>query len=224
MNPPRTPAFVWIEVLKRIMPALTQSNVTDMILFGSQAMSTYMERALASKDIDLIAPGMTESTLEKVSQEVTRISTQKPSYDHVVSDYSGRRYPVSHVYLKHRSGFPFAIEFFDNFLGYESTRLNPFLNLEDKWGLKLQVPIPEAIIATRLAFRPPERISPFNATRLNRFIRHVRKVDWMTVNAFIDAFNLRTTITENLTILKSKQITITGTLKNVLQKPSLRNG
>jgi hypothetical protein len=220
MRSRRVPAGVWIEVLNKAMPILGHSNVSDLILFGSQAMSVYMERALASKDIDLIAPSMTETTLEEICKEVTQISTQTPSYDHVVSDYSGRRYPVSHIYLRHRSGFPVVIEFFENFIGYESTRLNPFLSLEQKWGLGVQVLLPEAIIGTRLAFRPPERISSFNAIRLNRFIKHQRKVNWTTVNAFIDAFDLRTIITENLAVLKSKQISITGTSKNILQKPS----
>jgi hypothetical protein len=181
-----------------------------MILFGSQAVSVYTKRALASKDIDLIAPGMTEITLEKTCDELKQIAAQAPSYDHLVSEYSGRRYPVSHIYLKHVSGFPFVVEFFENFLGYESARLNPFLNLVEKWGLTLQVPLPEAIIGTRLAFRPPERITPFNASRLNRFIRHLGEVDWTVVNAFIDTFDLRTIVAENLTLLKSKHVSITG--------------
>jgi hypothetical protein len=87
-----------------------------------------------------------------------------------VGECAGRTCPVSHIYLKHISGFPFAIEFFENFLGYKSNRLNPFLTLKNKWGLELQVLLPEAIIATRLAFSPPERVSPANASRLNRFI------------------------------------------------------
>jgi len=206
----RPPASVWIEVLRKITPILTQSNVTDVILFGSQAMSVYMERALASKDIDLIAPGITQIALERAVQELRQIAYQTPTYDHVVSEYSGRRYPVSHIYMKHRRSFPFVVEFFENFLGYESTRLNPFLDLEQKWGLELQVLSPEAIIGTRLAFRPPERITPFNASRLNRFITHVGSVDWKTVNDFIDAFDLRTIVTENLTLLRSKRISIAG--------------
>jgi hypothetical protein len=172
-----------------------------------------MERALSSKDIDLIAPAVTINTLERLSDELTQVAEKKPAYDYLVEEYSGRRYPVGHIYLKHKKGFPFVLEFFQNFLGYESTRLTPFLTFKEKWGLWLQVPSPEAIIATRLAFRPPERITPFNASRLNRFIRKVGKVDWSEVNAFIDAFELRTTIRENLAALSSKQISITGSSK-----------
>ncbi len=199
--------------MKKITPILAECHVNDVILFGSQAMSVYMERALASKDIDLIAPAVTINTLEKLCDELTQIANQRPTYDYQVSEYLGRRYPVSHIYLKHKSGFPFAIEFFENFLGYESTKLTPFLTFKQKWGLWLQVPSPEAIIGTRLAFRPPERITPFNASRLNRFTKTLGKVDWSEVNAFIDAFELRTTIRENLAALSSKQISITGSSK-----------
>src|SRR3990172_6553196 len=167
MKPPRAPAKVWIEVLRKITPVLAECEANDVILFGSQAMSVYMERALASKDID----------------------------------------------LKHKSGFPFVLEFFQNFLGYKSMKLTPFLTFKEKWGLWLQVPSPEAIIGTRLAFRPPERMTPFNSSRLNRFIQKLGTVDWSEVNAFIDTFGLRTIVRENLAALSSKQISITGSSK-----------
>jgi hypothetical protein len=213
MRTRRPPAKIWIDVLKKTMPILAECHVNDVILFGSQAMSVYMERALASKDIDLIAPAVTINTLEKLCDELTQIAEKKPAYDYFVEEYLGRRYPVGHIYLKHKSGFPFVLEFFQNFLGYEVTRLTPFLTFKEKWGLWLQVPSPEAIIGTRLAFRPPERITPVNASRLNRFIRKLGKVDWSEVNAFIDAFELRSIIRENLLALRSKQISITGSSK-----------
>lgn len=181
-----------------------------------------MERALRSKDIDLIAPAATINTLEKLCDELTLMANQRPSYDYQVGEYLGRRYPIGHIYIKHKSGFPFVLEFFENFLGYKSTMLTPFLRFKEKWGLFLQVPSPEAIIATRLAFRPPERITPTNASRLNRFIRKIGRVDWSEVNAFIDAFELRTIITENLAALRSKQISISGSSKIAHTAPSKR--
>jgi len=209
----RVPAKIWIDALARITPILVASHVTDMILFGSQAMSAYMERALGSKDIDLIAPNVTQGTLEKARDALRPIAVQTPTYDHVVGEYAGRAYPVSHIYLRHVSGFPFVVEFFENFLGYESNRLNPYLTLKNRWGLELQVPIPEAIIATRLAFRPPERVTPSNASRLNRFIKHIHHVDWTTVNAFIDAFELREVVGGNLAQLRRKGVTVIGASK-----------
>lgn len=213
MRTPRVPAEVWIGILKKITPVLAESNVNDVILFGSQAMSVYMERALASKDIDLIASGITINSLGKLSEGLAEMSQKKPTYDYLVSEYMGRKYPVAHIYLKHISGFPFVLELFDTFLGYESTRLNPFLTVTEKWGLWVQVPSPEAIIGIRLSFRPPERITPFNATRLNRFIQTLGRVDWSEVNAFIDTFGLRNIVSENLAELGSKQISITGSSK-----------
>jgi len=64
------------------------------------------ERALASKGIDLIAPGIRPSTLEKTRDELKQIAAQTPTYDHLVGEYAGRTYPVSHIYLKHMSGPP----------------------------------------------------------------------------------------------------------------------
>jgi hypothetical protein len=224
MSTRRPPAKIWIDVLKRITPVLTQCSVNDVILFGSQAMSVYMERALASKDIDLIAPGMTMKSLDKICDELTQAATQRPVYDYQVGEYSGRKYPVGHIYLKHKSGFPFVLEFFENFLGYKPTRLNPFLELREKWELSLQVPTPESIIGTRLAFRPPERVTPFNASRLNRFIKSRRTVDWPQVNAFIDAFELRNTVTENLSALRSKQISIIGSSNIIRTIPRTKAG
>jgi hypothetical protein len=209
---PRAPARVWIDVLKKITPVLAKCDANDVIIFGSQAMSVYMERALASKDIDLIVPAITINSLEKSCDELTQIAGKKPTYDYQVGDYLGRRYPIGHIYLTH-SGFPFVVEFFQNFLGYESLRLTPFLALKEKWGVWIQAPSPEAIIGTRLAFRPPERITPFNASRLNRFIRTLGTIDWSEVNTFIDTFELRTIVQENLAELKSKRISIIGSSK-----------
>ena len=213
LSAPRPPARVWIEVLRKIVPVLDEARVHDVILFGSQSMSVYMQRALASKDLDLIAPGVAINSLEKLADALAEMSSQRPTYDQYVGEYLGRRYPVSHIYLKHKDGFPFVLEFFDTFLGYPATKLAPFLSIKDKWGLSLQVPTPEAIIATRLAFRPPERITPTNAMRLNRFIRRTRKVDWSEVNAFIEEFKLRSLVLENIDALRSKHISITGTSK-----------
>lgn len=222
MGTRRPPAKIWIDVLKKITPILADCHVNDVILFGSQAMSVYMERALASKDIDLIAPDVTINTFEKLCDELGQITERRPAYDYLVEEYSGRRYPVGHVYLKHKTGFPFVIEFFQNFLGHDVKLLAPFLTFKEKWGLWLQVLSPEAIIGARMAFRPPERITPFNASRLNRFIRKLGKVDWSEVNAFIDAFDLRTIISENLAKLSSKQISIAGSSNITSTRPDQR--
>jgi len=212
MKPSRPPARVWIGVLDRILPVLSRGEANDVALFGSQAMSVYTPRALASKDMDLIVPGMTLRVMRELCDELAKVAVGRPNYDYLSSEYSGREYPIFHVYFRHDSGYPMVVEIFLNFLGFESRRLAPFLTFRERWGVRVQVPTPEAIIGTRLSFRPPERITPFNARRLSRFITAMgRGVDWAKVNSFVDAFELRTVATENLRALASKRIFIPGT-------------
>jgi hypothetical protein len=200
------------------MSVLSKSEANDVILFGSQAMSVYTERALASKDLDLIVPGITIRALEECCTELARVAERRPDYDFHVGEYLGRRYPVAHIYLRHNSGYPLVVELFQTFLGHESTRLTPFITFKERWGMQVQVLTPEAIIGTRLSFRPPERITPFNAIRLSRFIRAIGKdIDWSRVNSFIDSFGLRKLATENIAELRSKRISIPGSSNVVSQ-------
>ena len=196
------------------MSVLSESDANDVILFGSQAMSVYTRRALASKDLDLIVPGITIGILERCCEELSRVAERRPDYDFHVGEYLGRSYPVGHIYLRHRSGYPLVVEFFQTFLGYESRMLTRFLTFRERWGTRVQVLTPEAIIGARLSFRPPERITPFNAMRLSRFIRTMGGgIDWAKVNSFIDTFGLRDIARENIDELRSKQISIPGTSK-----------
>jgi hypothetical protein len=183
-------------------------------------MSVYNKRALASKDLDLIVPGITLHILEKCCDELSNIAERRPDYDFHVGEYLGRRYPVGHIYLRHSNGYPLVVEFFQTFIGYESRMLTRFLTFKERWGMRVQVLTPEAIIGARLAFRPPERITRFNATRLSRFISaRGRSIDWSKVNSFIDTFGLRSIAVENIEELRSKQISIPGSSKILSQRP-----
>jgi hypothetical protein len=203
------------------MSVLSQSDANDVILFGSQAMSVYTKRALASKDLDLIVPGITIQILERCRGQLATVAERTPDYDFHVSEYLGRRYPVGHIYLRHRSGYPLVVELFQTFLGFESRMLTPFLTFKEKWGMRVQVLTPEAIVGTRLSFRPPERVTPFNAARLSRFITTMgTDIDWTTVNAFLDAFGLRGVARENIEELRSKRIAIPGSSKVASFQPT----
>ena len=220
MRTARSPARIWIETYGRTMSVLSHSDANGVILFGSQAMSVYTKRALASKDLDLIAPGITIHLLEKCCDVLADVAERRPDYDFYVGEYLGRSYPVGHIYLRHRSGYPLVVEFFQTFLGYESRMLARFLTFKERWGMRVQVLIPEAIIGARLSFRPPERITCFNATRLSRFISaRGRSIDWSKVNSFIDTFGLRSIAEENIEELRSKQISIPGSSKIVSKRP-----
>lgn len=221
MRTARAPAKIWIDTLRRIAPVLSESDANDVILFGSQAMSVYTERALASKDLDLIVPGIMIRILEELCDELALMAGKRPVYDYTVGEYLGRRYPVGHIYLRHSTRYPLVVEFFQTFLGFESRMLTPFLTFKQKWGIRVQVLIPEAIIGARLSFRPPERITPFNAMRLSRFIRTLGKsISWSKVNSFIDTFGLRRIARENIEELGSKRISILGSSKILPSKSS----
>ncbi len=219
----RPPAKIWIDTLRRITPVLSNSDANDVIVFGSQAMSVYTDRALASKDLDLIVPGITIRILEELCEELAKTAGKRPLYDYTVGEYIGRRYTVGHIYLRHSTGYPLVLEFFQTFLGFESRMLTPFLTFKQKWGMRVQVLVPEAIIGARLSFRPPERITPFNAMRLSRFIRTLgESIDWSKVNSFIDTFGLRNIAAENIEELGSKHISIPGSSKVLPPRSSHR--
>ena len=205
MRGDRAPAKLWVAALSQVASALSESDANDFVLFGSQAMSVYLDRALPSKDLDLIVPGVGPKVLGLVRDALGR-----PEFDFGVFDYSGRDYPVGHFYLRYPDGTPLVVELFQTFLGFDPRRLTPYLTFRDRWGLRLQAMVPEAVIATRLSFRPPERVTPFNAARLSRFVRGVGRVDWKKVNAFLDDFGLREVALANLRRLRAKRIAIPG--------------
>jgi len=55
-------------------------------------MSVYTKRALASKDLDLIVPGITIRVLEECCTELAKVAERRPDYDFHVGQYLGRRY------------------------------------------------------------------------------------------------------------------------------------
>jgi hypothetical protein len=206
MRGDRAPAKLWVGALARVEAALSEGEANDSILFGSQAMSVYLERALPSRDLDLIVPEVGPGVMARVRDALGR-----PAYEFGIFEYEGRDYPVGHFYLRYPDGTPLVVELFQTFLGFDARRLTPYLTFRERWGMRLQVLTPEAVIATRLSFRPPERITPFNAARLSRFVRAMGRVDWKVVNNFLDDFGLRGVARENLRLLRSKRIVIPGT-------------
>jgi hypothetical protein len=71
---------------------------------------------------------------------------------------------------------PFLIELFDRILEAQAPYiLQPYVELVKRWGLEVWAPDREATVALRVAFRRPEGISRFNATRLSAFIEENRR-------------------------------------------------
>src|SRR5207245_875609 len=174
---------------------------SDVWVFGSQAMSLHMSRrALASKDLDLLASGLTMNMVERLCATLAQYSDERhPNYTLQNSTHDERNNPVFSISLKSQNEKPFVVELFQTYLGYPITRLTPYATSVRRWKGEFQTLTIEAVIATRLAFRPPERISSLNAARLNKFIVSVEnQIDWRNVNAFAKDFQLAQRIDENL--------------------------
>ncbi|MDG6921304.1 MAG: hypothetical protein JRN59_07230 [Nitrososphaerota archaeon] len=62
--------------------------------------------------------------------------------------------PGGRFYIRYPDGTPLAVELFQAFLGFEARRLAPYLAFRGSWGMRLQVPVPAAVVAARLPFGP----------------------------------------------------------------------
>ncbi len=205
----------WKEILIPTYRELINVGVGDVWVFGSQAMSLYMDRPLASKDLDLLASGMSMQILNRLCEILSPLSPQKkPYFSFQNPEHEGTPNPVFSVYLVDHAGKPFAVELFQTYNGHDLRELTPYANLVERWDNSFQTLSVEAIIATRLAFRPPDRITPFNAERLNRFVRTVRKkIDWNKVERFAVKFELEDRIAKNLKLLRQRRIAILDSTK-----------
>ena len=209
----RTSPDEWRKILFVVYDSLIEAQASDVMLFGSQLMSVYTKRAFASKDLDLIVGGIGMRSLNRVTSDLGKFlqSQQLPTFDYQVTQYEGREYPVSHIYLKPLGKKPFVVELFHTFLGHEIRKLTPYIIFRKVWGREFEVLTLEGVIATRLAFRPPERITPFNARRLNRLIeQNQRKINWAEVREFINYFGLQKIVAENLVELKKSHNIVVG--------------
>jgi hypothetical protein len=195
---------------------LLRLGASDVWVFGSQAMSLHMaKRALASKDLDLLASSLTIRMIEKLCNDLAPFSEGRPpNYLFQSPMRDGRRQPFFSVSLAPLRERPFIIEIFQTYDGYDLSKLTPYASYVTRWNQEFQTLSIEAIIGTRLAFRPPERISKFNADRLNRFIRSIRnKINWNKVENFSREFQLQQRIIENLKDLKRRRISIVDSQK-----------
>lgn len=219
----RTSPARWRRILVTAYSELQRLGASDVWVFGSQAMSLHMKaRALASKDLDLLATGINLTLVRKLCNALAEYSTgRSPDYQFQSTTYEGRPYPVFSISIRGENQAPFVIELFETFLGYEVRRLTPYAIFVRRWNNDFQTLRIEALIATRLAFRPPERITAFNAARLNLFIKSIRKqIDWEVVEEFATNFQLEQTIRDNLKDLRRRKLKISGSEKLSFVSPS----
>jgi len=209
----RTPVKRWRRILQTTSNELFRLGANDVWVFGSQAMSLHMRnRALASKDLDLLATGVNLQMINQLCDSLARYSDgRRPDYALQMFAYEERPNPVFSISLVSTNERPFVVELFQTYLGYDVRRLTPYATQVNRWKNDYQTLSIEAIIGTRLAFRPPDRISPLNARRLNGFIRHVAgRFDWTGVEQFANDFQLGQKINENLRHLARRKLRING--------------
>ena len=194
----------WITLLRNAYPFLReQQSIGDLLLFGSQALSFYMKNPLRSKDLDFVSAqvGLRQmetladrlSTMENVQYKTTTVQTKR---------FNGRRMTTYAIELRVNRK-PFFVELFDSILdGRSLSILQPYVEPKERWGLEVWLPNREAILALRLAFRPPEGISRLNATRLNSFIRENRRsLDFKQVQSILREWGIMNWVERNLTEL-----------------------
>jgi len=195
----RAPPALWIPVLRESHAFLRGSGVGDLLLFGSQAMSAYMRYPLRSKDIDLVSTQIRPQFLDELTKRLSRFSETSPKNTVMtrVTDYGLAR--TYSVYMKMR-GYPLIVEISDTVLdGRNPKILRPYIRTVRRWGMEIHAPTPEAIVALRLSFSPPERISRLNAIRLNRFIRTwERKLDFKGIRKILGEWGTSELVRDNL--------------------------
>ena len=204
----------WRNILVLSYSKLIELGASDVWVYGSQAMSLYMKRPLASKDLDLLASGTSIAMIKKLSEFLAPVSSnhKKPSWNYLELEHGDFTNPFFQIYLNAEGERPFIIELFQTYNGHNLRELTPYSTYVKRWENEFQTLTIEAIIGTRLAFRPPEGISAFNAQRLNSFLKAV-KVDWTQVEQFARTFHLETRIKENLRELGGRKIKIQGSNK-----------
>jgi len=196
----------WILVLRAVYPFLVDRGIGNPLLFGSQAMSFYMENPLRSKDLDLVTDQFGPNSLDELTK---LLSEQSPTETEVKTNniqtrfFNGRIMRTYSVEMRIRKR-PFFVEIFDAVLdGQPPSVLTSYVQQGKKWELDLWVPSREAVVALRLCFRQPEGISRLNGVRLNRFIKENRgKISNRNVGRIIEVWGKAELARSNLMQLK----------------------
>jgi len=195
----RAPPELWIPVLRESYTFLRGCGVGDLLLYGSQAMSVYMRYPLRSKDIDLVSTQMRPQLLDELTKRLARFSETSPRNTVMTRSTDNGLARTYSVYLRMR-GYPLIVEIFDTVLaGRKPKILWPHIRTVRRWDMEIYTPTPEAIVALRLSFSPPERISRLNAIRLNRFIKaRERKLNFKRILKILEEWGTRELVWDNL--------------------------
>jgi hypothetical protein len=206
----RTAPRDWLLVVKTAYPFLVDQGIGDLLLFGSQALSIYLDSPLRSKDLDLVSSQIGPGHLEALRKHLESGGLETRSTTVQSKPLAKAKMTIYTVELR-LSAKPFFLEIFDKILdGQNPSILTPYAQRTHKWNLDLWAPSPNAVVALRLSFRQPEGISRLNAIRLNNFIRQNRsKLDFDEIKTMITQWEMDARVKENLRVLhKSHRLRI----------------
>ena len=196
----RTAPKDWISLLRVSYQFLQEQGISDLLLYGSQAMSVYMKNPLRSKDLDLLSSQVSFRQMNELANKLSEIrEVEYKTTTAQTRPFENRTMTTYAIELRVR-GKPFFIEIFDKILdGRPPSILLPYAESIKHWYLDFWSPTREAVVVLRLAFRPPEGITRFNATRLNSFIRaNRRSLNFKQVTNIIKEWGIASCVENNL--------------------------
>lgn len=200
----------WLLVLKTAYPFLVDGGIGDLLLFGSQALSVYLNNPLRSKDLDLVSSQFGPRHLESLRKHLETSGLETRSTTIQSKPLPKARMTIYTVELR-LDAKPFFLEIFDKILdGQNPSVLTPYAQRVHKWNHDLWAPSTNAVVALRLSFRQPEGISRLNATRLNSFIQQNRsKLNFDEIRSIINQWGMESRVKDNLrTLRKSHRLKI----------------
>ena len=192
-----------LRLLRTVFPYLRDRGVGDLVLFGSNAMSVYLDNPLRTKDLDLVSSQYGPLHHASLREHILYAGIE-------VRSSTVQTKPLTHgdmtIYtLELRlDASPFFVEIFDRVLdGKPVSILGPYVQHVKKWDLEIWVPCLNAVVALRLAFRQPEGINRFNATRLNTLIKKNENIiDPSTIGKIITEWDVCEMVRTNLESLR----------------------
>lgn len=163
-------------------------------------MSVYMKSPLRSKDLDLLSSQVSFRQMEALVDKLSEIKEVEYRTTTVQTRRFEDRKMTTYAIELRVSGKPFFVEIFDKILdGRPLSILRPYVESTKRWALDFWSPTREAVVVIRLAFRQPEGITRFNATRLNSFIQENRRsLDFKQVGMIIKEWGIENWVENNL--------------------------
>lgn len=187
----RVPPKEWIPVLRAVYQFLEERQ-KNPIVFGSQAMSLYLQRPLESFDLDI---AVLNFNLRKDSFgliDTLKSDFQIDSYE-VLEREGGDN--VLHIFLRTKNNAPFTVEVFAKIVKRSPGAFLGDARVRRRWGGRYRTLSPDDIYLTKLATFKGLRV--IDLQRLNNFASKV-KIRTNKVYQKATALSLRNIIQSNV--------------------------